>query len=278
MEAKVKKEYIEKSKINNLLKEFYNQSKNNQNFYNLYNVIFSDENIELTYNILKEENIGKMQAPDKTSIESLKELSIIEITNQVKEKVIKYRPQPARLFDIKLLTEKETRYATVGNIWDRIIQQCILQVLEPICEAKYHNHSYAFRPYRSPSNALSRVVSLINLSKHYYCVKIDLTNLFKNINHSKLKKQLWSLGIKDKTLLSILSKILKTEITNYKLIGKEVFQAGLLSPLFYSIYLNELDWWVSNQWETYKPKKAKSKGWLGYAKKYTNYFQQLSIL
>ncbi len=66
----------------------------------------------------------------------------------------------------------------IPTIWDRLVQQSILQVLEPICEAKFHNHSYGFRPNRSAHHALSRVVSLINIGNQHYCVDIDIKGFF----------------------------------------------------------------------------------------------------
>jgi RNA-directed DNA polymerase len=75
---------------------------------------------------------------------------------------------------------------------------------------------------------------------------------FDNDHHSKLLKQVWSLGIKDKTLLSIISKLLKAEIEREGVPTKGTPQGGILSPLLSNIVLNELDWWVSNQWETFQ--------------------------
>jgi len=145
---------------------------------------------------------------------------------------------------------------TVPTIWDRIVQQCILQVMEPICEAKFHNHSYGFRANRSTHHALSRVVSLINMYKHYYCVDIDIKGFFDNVNHGKLLKQIWTMGIRDKRLISIISKLLKCEIKGEGIPEKGTPQGGILSPLLSLIVLNELDWWVSDQWETYKESKT----------------------
>ena len=98
------------------------------------------------------------------------------------------------------------------QIWDRLVQQCILQVLEPICEPKFHNHSYGFRANRSAHHAVSRVTTLINLSKYHYCVDVDIKGFFDNVNHGKLLKQIWTLGIRDKRLICIISKMLKAEI------------------------------------------------------------------
>lgn len=149
-------------------------------------------------------------------------------------------------------------------------------MLEPICEPKFHNHSYGFRQNRDAHHAVSRVVSMVNMYKHYYCVDVDIKGFFDNVNHGKLLKQIWTLGIRDKRLLCIISKILKSEIEGEGIPDKGTPQGGLISPLLSLIVLNELDWWVSSQWETFTPNGVKkgnmkgSKGWLSYARKYTN--------
>lgn len=77
-------------------------------------------------------------------------------------------------------------------------------------------------------------------------------------------------------MLCIISKILKSEIEGEGIPDKGTPQGGLISPLLSLIVLNELDWWVSSQWETFTPNGVKkgnmkgSKGWLSYARKYTN--------
>ena len=63
--------------------------------------------------------------------------------------------------------------------------------------------------------------------------------------------------------------MLKAEIDGEGVPEKGTPQGGLLSPLLSLIVLNELDWWVSSQWETFQPKNRSKNGWLQYAKKYT---------
>lgn len=82
-------------------------------------------------------------------------------------------------------------------------------------------------------------------------VDIDIKGFFDNVNHAKLIKQMWSLGIRDKNLLSIISKLLKAPIVGEGVPKKGTPQGGILSPLLSNIVLNELDWWISNQWETF---------------------------
>lgn len=152
------------------------------------------------------------------------------------------------------IPKEDGRMRPIGipTIEDRLIQQCIKQVLEPIAEAKFHPHSYGFRPNRSCENAIARYMFLVNSSKLHYVIDIDIKSFFDNVNHGKLLKQLWSMGIQDKRLISIISKMLKAEIKGIGVPDKGTPQGGILSPLLSNIVLNELDWWISGQWETFE--------------------------
>lgn len=100
----------------------------------------------------------------------------------------------------------------------------------------------------------------MNKSKLHYVVEIDMKGSFDNVNHGKLKKQLWKLGIRDKNLLSILGKILNSEIEGIGIPEKGTPQGGIISPLLANVVLNELDWWISFQWETFETEKSFKKG------------------
>ena len=100
----------------------------------------------------------------------------------------------------------------VPCIIDRIVQQCILQVMEPICEAKFYEHSYGFRPCRSAENAVSYAYGLAQRNKLHYVVDVDIKGFFDNVNHRKLLQQIWTLGIRDTKLIQIIKAMLKAPI------------------------------------------------------------------
>lgn len=253
------------------LDRLYSASKNGDNFYKLVEIIGSEQNIKLAYRNLKTNKGSKTPGTDGLTIKDISDLSSTIVIEEVRKRLKNYKPKSVRRVLIPKAGSDKMRPLGIPTIWDRLVQQCILQVLEPICEAKFHNHSYGFRPNRSTHHAVSRMLTLINIGKYHYCVDVDIKGFFDNVNHSKLLKQMWNIGIKDKSLLSIISKLLKAEIESEGIPTRGTPQGGIISPLLSNIVLNELDWWISNQWETYKAHKVKDGGaFRQYARKYTN--------
>ena len=139
---------------------------------------------------------------------------------------------------------------------DRTIQQAIAQPISDIYENIFSEYSYGFRPNRSCENAIARAESLMQVNGLHFVVDIDIKGFFDNISHGKLLKQLWHIGIRDKKLISIISQMLKAEVAHIGFPEKGTPQGGIISPLLANVVLNELDWWISSQWETF-PTKTK---------------------
>ncbi|MFC9601808.1 group II intron reverse transcriptase/maturase [Peribacillus butanolivorans] len=259
-------EYYDMQKVYDGL---YSSSQNGNNFYKLTEIIGSERNIRLAYRNIKTNKGSKTAGTDGLTIKDIWHLNDDQIICEVRKRLTNYTPQPVRRVFIPKEGSDKKRPLGIPTIWDRLVQQSILQVLEPICEAKFHPHSYGFRPNRSTHHAFSRMVSLVNVGRQHYCVDIDIKGFFDNVNHGKLLKQIWTLGIRDKSLISIISKLLKSEIEGEGIPNKGTPQGGIISPLLSNIVLNELDWWISSQCETYKPHRANSIGFRQYARKYT---------
>jgi hypothetical protein len=95
----------------------------------------------------------------------------------------------------------------------------------------------------------------IQITHYYYVVDVDIRGFFDNVNHGKLLKQMWTLGIRDKKLLCIISEMLSAEIAGIGFPEKGTPQGGIISPLLSNIVLNELDWWIASQWEEFPTRK-----------------------
>lgn len=255
--------YYEYYDMQGILDTLYSQSKQSSKFKNLYDIITSKNNIMLAYRTIKRNNGSKTPGVNKHNIRFIESLGIEQFITYIQNRFKNYQPQQIKRVDIPKANGK-VRQLGIPCIEDRIIQQCIKQVLEPICEAKFHHHSYGFRPNRSTENAIAYMYKKINLDKCYYVVDIDIKGFFDNVNHGKLLKQLWSIGIQDKRLISIINKMLKAEIFKVGIPNKGVPQGGILSPLLSNVVLNELDWWLSNQWETYETEYKYSENYVKY--------------
>ena len=130
----------------------------------------------------------------------------------------------------------------VPTVTDRFIQQAIAQVLTPIYEEQFHDHSYGFRPNRCAQQAILTALDMMN-DGNDWIVDIDLEKFFDTVNHDKLMTIIGR-TIKDGDVISIVRKYLVSGIMiddEYEdsIVGTP--QGGNLSPLLANIMLNELD-------------------------------------
>ena len=230
----------------------YNQSLQGKQFRHLMKYIISEENIVLAYRNICKNNGSFTAGVDGKTIRDIQKYPIQLVVRKVRNKLIQYQPKQVRRVYIDKGNGKQ-RPLGIPSIWDRLIQQCVLQVLEPICEAKFHERSNGFRPYRSTQNAIAQCYKMIQLQNLHYVVDIDIKGFFDNINHAKLIRQIWAIGIQDLKVIAIIKAMLKAEILFNDIVTSPETgtpQGGILSPLLSNIVLNELDWWVASQWET----------------------------
>lgn len=257
-----KKKPLKKQKIRNAeyydmqtaFDKLYADSVSGRQFRNLVELIQRPENIMLAYRNLRKNSGSKTAGVDKKTISDLNKWSDKKLVNHVQRKLDWYVPNAVRRVEIPKDNGKK-RPLGIPTIMDRLIQQCILQVLEPICEAKFFKRSNGFRPTHSAENAIAQAERMIQNIGCYYVIDIDIHGFFDNVNHGKLLKQMWALGIRDKKLLSIISAMLKAEVVGIGFPEKGTPQGGIISPLLSNIVLNELDWWVASQWEEMPTKR-----------------------
>ena len=153
--------------------KLYHDSKAGKIFANLMELIDSDDNIKLAYRNIKRNSGSTTAGMDRKTILDIEKLSEEEYLRIMHSKFRWYKPKTVKRVEIPKPNGK-MRPLGIPSIWDRLVQQCILQILEPICEAQFHERSNGFRPNRSAEHAIAQVNHLMFKVKLHYVVDIDI--------------------------------------------------------------------------------------------------------
>ena len=164
--------------------------------------------------------------------------------DQIKQDLLegKYRPQSVRRVEIPKPDGVGVRLLGVPTVIDRLLQQAIAQVLTPVFEREFSEHSYGFRPGKSAHDAIKQAQAYIN-EGYTTVVDIDLENFFDRVNHDKLM-YLLSRRIQDKQLLRLIRRYLESGVMIGGLVSPSregTPQGGPLSPMLSNVMLHELD-------------------------------------
>ncbi len=153
-----------------------------------------------------------------------------------------YRPQAVRRKWIDKPGSRDKRPLGIPTVRDRVVQTALRNVIEPIFDATFAEHSYGFRPGRGCHQALEHVERLLN-DGSVYVVDADLKSYFDTINHEKLLERIRE-KVSDSRILKLIEMFLQQGIMD----GLESWtpeqgspQGAVISPLLANIYLNPLD-------------------------------------
>jgi RNA-directed DNA polymerase len=152
-----------------------------------------------------------------------------------------YTPQPARRKSIPKSDGSE-RHLGIPNVMDRLIQQCILQVLTPIFDPQFSESSFGFRPKRSAHGAVKQVQAHIR-SGYRHCVDMDLSKFFDRVQHDVLLARV-ARKVGDKRLLRLIGNYLRAGVVvdaSWEPSHEGTMQGGPLSPLLANILLDDFD-------------------------------------
>lgn len=224
----------------------------NRVFYDLKGILKQESIWFAAYLKLKSNKGSKTQGPDEDTIDSLTKKRILELREAVlsnkfswigvREIMISKPGKPGKL-----------RPLGIPSINDRLVQEVIRTILEPIYELNFSHFSHGFRPNRSCHTALKWMNT--NMKDSIWFIEGDIKNYFPSINHKILMKII-ERKIQDSTILRLIRTGLKAKVFQKKQTSyiPEVGtpQGSILSPLLSNIYLNELDQFMVNLSKQYQ--------------------------
>jgi RNA-directed DNA polymerase len=153
-----------------------------------------------------------------------------------------YRPQSIKRVPIPKPGTNETRPLGIPTVRDRVVQNALRHVLEPVLERQFAAHSYGFRPNRGCKDALRRVDRLLK-DGYKYTVDVDVKSYFDTIPHDRLVSELRKY-VADNSVIGLVEKFLQAEVLdgmNHWTPVAGAPQGAIISPLLSNLYLNELD-------------------------------------
>jgi RNA-directed DNA polymerase len=235
-------------------------------FGDLYSLLTHHDWLAMAYHRVKTNTGSQTPGVDgvtRTSFEANLEGNLETLQQELKSGT--FHPLPVRRVTIeehKADGRIKERRLGIPALRDRIVQEGLRMILEPIYEADFSRHSYGFRPNRRTKDAVTYLATRLTHGRSYgWAIEGDIRACFDGIGHRKLLRLLRR-RIRDAKLLHLIRGFLRAgclEELNYRPTIAGTPQGGIASPLLANIYLHELDRYMAQYTEMNRAERQKRK-------------------
>ena len=203
-------------------------------FFDLYHLIYDKDWLRLAHDYVKQNAGSKTAGCDGIQM-SIFDERLEQNLQQLAEELRRgtFEPYPVRRVYIPKANGK-TRPLGIASIRDRIVQEALRMIMEPIYEADFYQRSFGFRPNRRTMDAIKYAdLNTIGTQRYFWLIECDISSYFDTVHHRKLM-QLLQGRLKDRRILDLIWKFLRAGV-----IEREVFhqteqgvpQGGIVTPL-----------------------------------------------
>lgn len=216
-------------------------------YYSLYDRMLSKERLQKAF--LKVKTAKGAAGVDGQTIEDFggelqKNLDVL--VKELKEK--SYRPLSVKRVEIPKAAGGRRKLG-IPTVRDRVVQQALLGILQPIYDPEFHPSSYGYRPGRSSHQAIAKATMFIRDYDREWVVDMDVSRCFDTLDHDIIIKA-FRKRVTDGSILKLLKKFLQSGVMTaqgWQASTKGSPQGGVISPLIANVYLDAFDWFMKSR-------------------------------
>lgn len=216
-------------------------------YYSLYDRLLHKKKLyEAFVSVKASKGAGGIDGQNIEGFEKSIKTEITELAKELRGKT--YKAQPVQRVEIP----KEgggVRKLGIPTVRDRVVQQAVLNILQPIFEEDFHPSSYGYRPNKSCHQAISKATMFIRKYDLKYAVNMDLSKCFDTLDHELIIKFIRK-RVTDGSILKLIRQFLESGVVikdGLEKTQKGSPQGGVISPLIANIYLNEFDQFMKSR-------------------------------
>lgn len=210
-------------------------------FYSLYGRLLCKQLLRRSFvEVRKSKGAAGIDGQSLKSFESRLEDELANLFYELKEK--RYQPQPVRRVMIPKAGGGQ-RGLGIPTVRDRVVQQALRSILEPIFEPHFHPSSYGYRPKRSCHDAIDKASLFIRQYNRCWVVDMDLSKCFDTLNHEIILRT-FQKRVADSSILKLLHAFLESGVMinhDFEQTQEGSPQGGVISPLIANVYLDQFD-------------------------------------